>query len=194
MQRLRVVTQPLHRELDARLRISASQAEYADVLEHLVFFHAWMQQVLPTIHARHDALHAHVTESNLRRLRALCLDLGLPAPAHLHFHPHSVVPEDAEAVSGYRWGMQYVIEGSMLGAIALLPHISQITSDNQVPHFFRLAHTHGRNSWQSFVAALDLECLNEADQAAAEQGACDAFALCLNIYHPSPLRQASHAN
>jgi heme oxygenase (biliverdin-IX-beta and delta-forming) len=189
MERLRIATQPLHRELDARLRISAPQAGYADVLDHLGLFHAWLQQVLPFIHAMHDPLHAHATESNMRRLQALCLDLKLPVPAHLRFYPHTSLSHP-----GYRWGMQYVIEGSMLGAIALLPRIAQLAAEHEVPHFFKLAIIHGRMPWQAFVSALEKQSLDEAGQAAAEQGACDAFALCLKIYHPSSQWQVSHAN
>jgi len=193
LQRLRTATQPLHRELDARLRISAPQADYADVLDHLGLFHAWLQHILPLIHAMHDPLHACVTESNMRRLRALCVDLHLPVPAHIHVHPVSAVTVSARSHAAYRWGMQYVIEGSMLGAIALVPRVKQIAPE-RMPHFFRLALTHGRTPWQTFASALENLCLDEAGEAAAEQGACDAFALCLNIYHPSPLGQAGHAN
>jgi heme oxygenase len=189
MQRLRIATQPLHHELDARLRISDPQAGYADVLDHLGLFHAWLQQVLPFIHAMHDPLHAHATESNMRRLQALCLDLDLPAPAHPHFYPHSAWHQP-----GYRWGMQYVIEGSMLGAIALLPRIAQLAADHEIPHFFKLALIHGRTPWQAFAFALERQNLDAAGQAAAEQGACDAFAMCLKIYHPSSQGQANHAN
>lgn len=193
MQRLRTATQPLHRELDARLRISAPQAAYADVLDHLGLFHAWLLQMLPQIHAMPDPLPAHVAESNLRRLRALSVDLELPAPEHMHVDPSPALPISAASLTGYRWGMQYVIEGSMLGAIALYPRIAQIAPD-RIPHFFRLALSHGRTPWQSFAHALDNQCLEEAGEAAAEKGARDAFALCLNIYHPSALVQASHAN
>jgi len=137
----------------------------------------------------HDPVPAHVTEFNMRRLQALCLDIELPAPVHPHFNPYSVLSRP-----GYRWGMQYVIEGSMLGAIALLPRIAQLAPDHEVPHFFKLAVAHGRTPWQAFATALEKQSLDEAGQAAAEQGACDAFALCLKIYHPSSQGQASHAN
>ncbi|HWU35165.1 MAG TPA: biliverdin-producing heme oxygenase [Methylovorus sp.] len=194
MQRLRIATQPLHRELDARLRISAPQAGYADVVDHLGLFLAWLEQVLPLIHAMHDPLHAHVTEANMRRLQALCLDLQLPSPSHVEAHAASIPPSSASMHPGYRWGMQYVIEGSMLGAISLLPRIEQLSPERRAPHFFRLAVSHGRTPWQVFSAALEDESLDEAGQAAAEQGARDAFAMCLMTYYPSSRGQVRHAN
>ncbi|MCB4811518.1 biliverdin-producing heme oxygenase [Methylovorus menthalis] len=195
MQRLRIATQPLHRELDARLRISAPHAEYADVLAHLGLLHAWLQQILPIIHTLHDPLHAQVVEPNLLRFQALSLDLDLVTPCYMDIHPHSAaVAEMANLRSGYRWGMQYVIEGSMLGAISLLPRVAQLSPTRKAPHFFTLAAMHGRIPWQAFASALERECPDEAAQMAAEQGARDAFALCLQTYHLSPSAQASHAN
>jgi heme oxygenase (biliverdin-IX-beta and delta-forming) len=194
MQRLRIATQPLHRELDARLRISAPHAEYADVLAHLALLHAWLQQILPVIHALHDPLHVLVIEPNLRRVQALSHDLDLVLPP-MDIHPHSAAPAELAGLRpGYRWGMQYVIEGSMLGAISLLPRVAQLSPTRQAPQFFSLAARYGRTPWQAFASAFEHECPDEAAQMAAEQGARDAFALCLQTYHLSPIAQDHHAN
>ncbi|MCB5206114.1 biliverdin-producing heme oxygenase [Methylovorus mays] len=194
VQRLRIATQPLHRELDARLRISAPHAEYADVLAHLGLFHAWLEQIMPMIHSMPDSLHAQVTTPNLQRLQALCHDLDLPAPVYMDISSHSAVTAVADRLrTSYRWGMQYVIEGSMRGAISLLPRIEQLSEARQIPHFFRLAATHGHAPWQIFTSVLEHECLDEEVQIAAEQGARDAFALCLKTYHLPPAPRASHA-
>lgn len=157
--RLREATQDVHARLDTLF--SKGLHDTAALLRYLTGMEGFLQALsgaLAPFLPAHAALRAWVAQLQ----RAVSDDLRqaglrpLPAP--------SLVLANARQVTG----AQYVLEGSALGASVLATGLAG------VPGRFLSALSSASPRWRSFLAALDAEPLDAADDLA--QGARAAFA------------------
>lgn len=165
---LRAATASRHEALDSGLPIGAPGASLADYTAHLTLLRAWLGPLQAWLAGFADAPpfdHA----DRLARIDADLLDAGMAAsPAR------DAGAWPADASRAWRWGVQYVIEGSQLGGAVLYERLRAPLA----PH--RLRYLNGDAAgpgprWRAFMQALRAAVRTPEEVAEACAGACAAF-------------------
>lgn len=173
LQRLRAATQDRHATLDAAMPLSRPAPTLHDYAAHLAMLRDWLAP-LETWLAQGEAAPQGLPAA--WRLPLLEQDLSDPS---LHGLVPAAQPDPApwpSAGEAYRWGVRYVVEGSQLGGWVLYRQLR----DRLAPH--PLAYLGGETApgavgerWQQVLRALERALPDDASQAEACRGACDAF-------------------
>lgn len=177
LARLKLATKALHAEIDAHLPLAARDAGRDDYLAHLRLLQTWLAAIAPPIARGADRLAEFAAVSNQTSLALLQRDL---AAAGLAARPpqatlatlarHADIDQAA-----FRWGMQYVIEGSYMGAGVLHKRLAPQWPDCPM-YFFGHVAAGNRARWAGFAEAIEQAVAGHAALARAEQGAIHAFA------------------
>lgn len=176
-QRLRLATRREHQQAEDTPVMRALMSGALDrhgyarlLLAHRDFYRRWEQHRGPWF--KHDSLADWRYES---RCDALQDDLSTLHCAVASVAPPATQGPPAVATCHAGWGELYVVEGSALGGQVLARLLTQRFPD--LPHhFFRFGQRHGRPSWRSFQAMLDLQLHDETPCLAAIDGARTMFA------------------
>jgi heme oxygenase len=165
---LRAATASRHASLDAGLPISAADASLRDYTAHLVLVRTW----LVPLHAwLADFADGPQFDHALRlaRIDADLADAGYASPG---------IPDGAAwpaaASPAYRWGVQYVIEGSQLGGAVLYERLRERLAPHRLRYLKGDAAGPGPR-WRGFMQALRAGVRAPAEIADACAGACAAF-------------------
>ena len=171
-RRLKAATSSTHDRLDARIlraRPFDSLGNYAAFLAVQHGFHS----VVAPLYLRPDltALWPELPQfSRLAEVRADLADLGRAAPEVRGLPDLSAVLRPAAL------GWLYVSEGSNLGAAVLSKAVLRLGLDGQRGARHLQEAAGGRMlRWRAFTSVLDALPLGDADEAAMQQGARDAF-------------------
>ena len=181
---LRSATRALHTQLDTGLPLAKNNATLADYGTHLRLVHAWLKQISASLEAYDDAPAHFGAESNRTSTALLVRDLahaGL-APARPTAVATAVATALATSVASvhglaqpaFRWGMQYVIEGSYMGAGFLHRRYAAVFADSPM-FFFSHVGAASQTRWPAFGRAMRAAVTDAADIDLAAQGACYAF-------------------
>lgn len=173
LDRLRLATRALHTRIDSHLPLARRDAGVAAYTAHLQALEAWLGQVAPALSAFEDGPSGFAAATNQTSLDLLARDLaaaGLTTdqratPAALH--PSLARP-------AFRWGIQYVIEGSYMGAGMLHRRLAPVLLTCPM-HFFAHVAADGKGRWASFSARIADEVVGDASALEAEAGAVHAF-------------------
>ncbi|AMY68389.1 biliverdin-producing heme oxygenase [Frigidibacter mobilis] len=171
-RRLKAATSTTHDRLDARIlraRPFDSLGNYATFLAVQYGFHS----VVAPLYLRADLIALWPDLPRLARLedvRADLADLGSALPVGRDRPDLSVVTRPAAL------GWLYVSEGSNLGAAVLSKAVLRLGLDGQRGARHLQEAAGGRMlRWRAFTSVLDALPLGDADEAAMQQGARDAF-------------------
>lgn len=194
MSRLRAATREQHAEIDAGLPLAAPNAGEDDYHAHLQCLHLWLGQIGADIAAHRDGPYEFAAEANRNGLALIRRDLDAAAARH----PQAIPGPDAHflkageyrtgetaadyaastsvhmADPAFRWGAQYVIEGSAMGASMLYRRFSPVFVHAPM-HFFGAAASAGRVRWNRFCVAIGADVVTPDAVLNAERGAVFAF-------------------
>lgn len=167
LSQLRSATRERHQRLDSALPLARPDPTLHDYAAHLRVIGAWRRAVAPWL-ARAGCADQDAIDSALRADLADCAAQGCAGlsfecePAHLR--------AGDDASDAFAWGVAYVVEGSMLGGLAL----HRALAHRLAPHPLRYLAGHGAGSgvrWRRFLDELE----SNAQGGAAAAGACAAF-------------------
>lgn len=183
---LRAATAARHAELDANTPLAAPHIDLAAYGAHLRLLERWLAPVPAWLAGFDDgpqlpdylgAIRADLAHGALASAAAR-LERAVTAPGQ---QAEQALPWPAQAGSGYRWGVCYVVEGSQLGGAVLYKRLATALA----PH--PLAYLRGNGSpgprWQQFLAALRAHVLEPAQIEDACAGARDAFDRLIALNH-----------
>jgi heme oxygenase len=176
LSRLRVATRSLHTLIDTSLPLARRNASVADYADHVVLLHRWMGQLSATLAHYDDAPACFGAASNSASVHMLADDLtaaGLAPSAGTRAIPERTTHEKLDDPA-FRWGMQYVIEGSYMGAGFLYKRHAPLMPECPM-HFFRHVAAAQPQRWGSFAAQISAAVTGEQAMASAERGAIHAF-------------------
>lgn len=192
LSRLRLATAKSHAQLDAGLPLSKPQPGLEDYIAHLGLLYEWLVPIARVIHAEKIGPFADCDQANQDALQLLANDLkaaGSFDPLAIEAGDFISIPR-AYQPAPFMWGMQYVVEGSYLGATFLNKKMQPLLN-NQPMHFFRQAAAWSKNRWPHFQHALHTHLQLESDLAAAESGATFAFERIAVLAQPLMSREQS---
>lgn len=198
LSRLRAATREQHAEIDAGLPLAARDASEDDYHAHLRCLLTWLGQMDAGIAAHRDGPYTFGAEANRAGLALIRRDLDAAAARQRQATPaasgtsQTDITDDragtdarqaavlATALPGqmadpaFRWGAQYVIEGSAMGASMLYRRFSPVFVHAPM-HFFGAAANAGRLRWNQFCLAIGNEVVTPTAMLSAERGAVFAF-------------------
>lgn len=170
---LRAATADRHAELDARTPLAAPAPDLRAYRDHLRLLEAWLAPLQAWLDGYPDGPRQQMPPRDY--LAQLRLDLADPSLQALAAAAPLAAPQPwpAHASAAYRWGVNYVIEGSQLGGAVLYKRLAE----SLAPH--PLGYLRGQGSpgprWQQFLAALRADVVTPAQVEQACQGARQAF-------------------
>ena len=181
LQALRTATASRHEQLDSGLPIGARDASLLDYAGHLRMLRAWLAPL--------DAWLAGFDDGprfdHAPRLALIEADLAEPGtPALPAMTARSDWPEQASPA--WRWGVDYVIEGSQLGGAVLYQRLA----GRLAPHplrYLKGSEAGPGPRWRAFMQGLRDHVRTPDEIADACAGACAAFdsLLALRMHRPS---------
>lgn len=170
-KRLKAASAAVHEDVDHSVMAAkpfASREAYERFLRFQYRLHRRVEPLF-TDPALQPLLPDLGERSRLAALEQDFADLGLAVPADAEFGP--ALPR-AQAL-----GWLYVVEGSNMGAAFLAKEALKIGLSDEFGARHLAGHPQGRGlHWRNFTAALDAVELTEAEDAAAQAAAADAFA------------------
>lgn len=181
LSRLKQATAPLHAQLDQQLPLANPLAQECDYLQHIHLFYQWLLAIQEAL--THQArLPQDYLEQNQQSLIWLAEDLQIAGMALPHAYPaFSLTPDHAAA-----WGVQYVIEGSYLGASVLFKRFAELRSTRCPMKFFRERSQGSALRYQQFRQDIAAVVNLEQDIVSAEQAARQAFEHFLLVMSDAP--------
>jgi heme oxygenase len=172
---LRAATDSRHQQLDSGLPIGASDASLDDYARHLRMLQAW----LAPLHAWLAGFHDGPRFEHGARLALIAADLAEPAMRAAAVS--SSVPSSApapdwprDASPAWRWGVQYVIEGSQLGGAVLYARLAALLAPHPLRYLKGDAAGPGPR-WRAFMLGLRDAVRTPDEIRDACAGACAAF-------------------
>jgi len=169
---LRAATDSRHQQLDSGLPIGMLDASLADYACHLRMLRAWLAPLQAWLAGFDDGPRfEHGT-----RLALIDADLaepGMDADAGAPLAP-TAPAWPAQASAAYRWGVNYVIEGSQLGGAVLYGRLAERLAPHPLRYLQGDAAGPGPR-WRAFMQGLRAAVRTPAEIADACAGACDAF-------------------
>ncbi|CAN5450918.1 hypothetical protein BH09PSE5_BH09PSE5_37070 [soil metagenome] len=175
---LRSVTKSLHEELDRRLPLSQPNAGIEAYIDHLQHLRTWLGRYAAW---EAEAIAGQPVEPSprkqqlLARMDADLSDSSVPAsiPAVAEKPAAKPAPLDMRQAA-YRWGVDYVVEGSQLGGTVLYRRLEA----GLAPHPLTYLRGDGAETgarWRAFMADLQREVSSQNEISLACRGAVDAF-------------------
>lgn len=203
LSRLRAATREQHAEIDAGLPLAARDASEDDYHAHLQCLLTWLGQMEAGIAAHSDGPYTFGAAANRAGLALIRRDLDAAAARQPQATPaasgtgetdktdQTDITNDREtdarqaavlttALTGqmadpaFRWGAQYVIEGSAMGASMMYRRFSPVFVHAPM-HFFGAAANAGRLRWNQFCLAIGNDVVTPDAILSAERGAVFAF-------------------
>jgi heme oxygenase len=210
---LRAATASRHEALDGGLPIGAPGASLHDYTAHLALLRAWLVPLHAWLagfangprfdHApRLARIDADLAEARLSL--SANIDAGGEAPGSSNVAPGAADEHawPASASPAYRWGVQYVIEGSQLGGAVLYERLRERLAPCPLRYLKGDEGGPGPR-WRTFMLALRADVRTPAEIADACAGACAAFDSILSLragpsfaFHPesrSQMRSQFHS-
>jgi heme oxygenase len=181
LEALRNATAALHQQLDRELPLAQQDAgldAYADHLRHL---RAWLLLDFPEARAR-------VPERRADLLARIESDLAHPSVGGVNtgaVPARSASPSPYRDEAAYRWGVDYVVEGSQLGGSVLYRRLA----GKLAPHPLNYLKGDGDGTdplWRVFVDDLRRHVRSQRDIALASRGAVHAFTSLLISFELRP--------
>jgi heme oxygenase len=167
---LRTATDSRHQQLDSGLPIGASDASLDDYTRHLRMLQAWLAPLQAWLAGFDDGPRF----DHGARLALIAADLAEHGVAA---GPAVVAPPRAwpgGASPAYRWGVNYVIEGSQLGGAVLYGRLAARLAPHPLRYLKGDAAGPGPR-WHAFMQRLREAVRTQAEIADACAGACAAF-------------------
>lgn len=188
LSRLRAATREQHAEIDAGLPLAARDASEDDYHAHLQCLLTWLGQMDAGIAAHSDGPYTFGAAANRAGLALIRRDLDAaaarqpqaPAVCGADGTDARQVAALTTALTGqmadpaFRWGAQYVIEGSSMGASMMYRRFSPVFVHAPM-HFFGAAANAGRLRWNQFCLAIGNDVVTPDAILSAEHGAVFAF-------------------
>lgn len=172
LARLRSATKALHMQIDSQLPLARRDADVTAYTAHVQLLQAWLRGLAPALAVYADGPSSFASSSNQTSLDLLACDLdaaNLPARRAPAAHAHPALERPA-----FRWGIQYVIEGSYMGAGMLHKQLAPVFCASPM-HFFSHVAAHGKARWARFTTLIAGDVHGEAALRDAEAGAIHAF-------------------
>ncbi|GAB7563155.1 hypothetical protein LG202_11940 [Methylobacillus methanolivorans] len=184
LSRLKQATGFLHAQLDQQLPLANPLAKECDYLQHIHLFYQWLVAIQETlIHQAH--LPQDYLDQNQQSLTWLAEDMQVAGMALPHSYlSFSLTPDHAAA-----WGVQYVIEGSYLGASELFKRFAELRSIRCPMKFFRERSQGSALRCKQFRQDIATVVNSEQDIVSAEQAARQAFEHFLLLMSDAPQDQ-----
>lgn len=160
--------QDLEKKVVLKLKAVRSNADYADVLKHFyAYFNEVEQAIAPYITTA--LLPDHAERRNSSYLKKDIEELGSDTKEL----PEASSPEISNALQAL--GAMYVMEGSIMGGPIIVQMLAKYGVDKGVSFFSGYGEATGQ-MWGKFVAVMNAEAQNEADEAIAIAAANETFA------------------
>ena len=174
LQSLRLATAATHAELERTMRIAAHGAGRGQYAEYVAAIWGWMQPVEPALWS---GAWPEALEASARAVKARWLEQDIVA-ARSDGYIAGVIALSAEVPAfdslAHRLGWAYVIEGSLLGARALLRRMEGAL-DPWPARWLQGYGEHNGRRWSTFLEALALNVTAPSQVEAASRGALEAF-------------------
>lgn len=173
---LRTATRALHTRIDTGLPLARHNATLADYGAHVRLVHAWMTRMTATLAAFDDAPAHFGSVSNRNSTAWLAADVGAAGlqPGASDGAADTAAVPSALAEPAFRWGMQYVIEGSYMGAGFLHRRYAPLFPDCPMVFFTHVSAINTQR-WSAFGLAIRAAVDDPAGIALAAEGATYAF-------------------
>jgi heme oxygenase len=159
--------QDLEKKVVLKLKAIGSNADYADVLKH---FYAYFQEVEQAIapFITNELLPDHAERRNSEYLKKDIEELG----ATVDELPAVTVPQIENTVQAL--GAMYVMEGSIMGGPIIVQMLAKYGVNKGISFFSGYGEATGM-MWGKFVAVMNAEAANEAEEASAIDTANQTF-------------------
>lgn len=169
---LRAATDSRHQQLDSGLPIGAPDATLDDYARHLRMLQAWLAPLQAWLAGFDDGPRF----DHGGRLALIAADLAEPGmPGAVVSMPTTATAAwPAQASAAWRWGVNYVIEGSQLGGAVLYGRLSERLAPHPLRYLKGDAAGPGPR-WRAFMQGLREHVRTPAEIADACAGACAAF-------------------
>lgn len=167
---LRAATDSRHQQLDSGLPIGSPHASIDDYARHLRMLHAWLAPLQAWLAGFDDGPHF----DHGGRLALIEADLAEPGMPAACAAPAMTPAWPAHASPAWRWGVNYVIEGSQLGGAVLYGRLSERLAPHPLRYLKGDAAGPGPR-WRAFMQGLREHVRTPAEIADACAGACAAF-------------------
>jgi len=168
---LRAATDSRHQQLDSGLPIGAPDASLADYARHLRMLQAWLAPLQDWLAGFHDGPRFE----HGARLALIAADLAEPGMQADAVPPAVPAPDwPRDASPAWRWGVQYVIEGSQLGGAVLYGRLAAALAPHPLRYLKGDAAGPGPR-WRAFMLGLREQVRTPDEIRAACAGACAAF-------------------
>jgi len=169
LQALRTATASRHEQLDSGLPIGAPDASLTDYARHLHMLQAW----LAPLHAWLAGFDDGPRFDQAPRLALIAADLAEPGmPALPSVTARADWPIDASPA--WRWGVNYVIEGSQLGGAVLYGRLAERLAPHPL-RYLRGSDAGPGPRWRAFMQGLREQVRTPEEIRDASAGACAAF-------------------
>jgi len=168
---LRAATDSRHQQLDSGLPIGAADASLDDYARHLRMLQEWLVPLQAWLAGFDDGPRF----DHAARLALIDADLrepGMPAAPLLPAMAPAAWP--AHASPAWRWGVQYVIEGSQLGGAVLYGRLAARLAPHPLRYLKGDAAGPGPR-WRLFMQGLREHVRSADEMREACAGACAAF-------------------
>lgn len=169
LQALRAATASRHEQLDSGLPIGAPDASLSDYARHLRMLQAWLAPLEAWL-ARFDDGPRF---DQAPRLALIAADLAEPGMPDL---PAMAARADwpGDASPAWRWGVNYVIEGSQLGGAVLYGRLAGPLAPHPL-RYLKGSDAGPGPRWRAFMQGLREQVRTPAEIAEACAGGCAAF-------------------
>ena len=180
---LRLATASLHRKLESLSPLSSLSADLHGYHAHLSMMRCWLSSIEHWLMQSNALAAFREGLSPQPLLQWIEADLS-DNMSDNYYEKYSVLMAGikwrAQPSHAYIWGVRYVIEGSRLGSALLYKKLKAQFADQ--PLYF----LYGDNGapgprWSLFCNMLNQQLVRPAEIEDASHGACDAFAVLLNI-------------
>jgi heme oxygenase (biliverdin-IX-beta and delta-forming) len=177
LEALRSATGARHNVLDLAMPLSKQQPTLADYRDHLLLLKMWLAPLESWLAGFSDGPQRASVLDRVTRTAIIDADLAHPAtPASASAHAADVAIDWAggERSASYRWGVNYVIEGSQLGGAVLYRRLHEALAPHPL-HYLAQREVPAGPRWRQFVQAMRSEVQHATQIGDACAGAIDAF-------------------
>lgn len=173
---LRSATSARHARLDSGMPLAGDTPTLDDYCDHLLLLQAWLVPLQSWLASFDDSAASAACTPCPPSTALIAADLAQAGCSRrVPTRPESGWQwGEANRSVAYRWGVQYVIEGSRLGGAVLYKRLAV----SLAPHRLRYLHNDGiapGPGWHRFLGELETHLVDPVAIADACMGACDAF-------------------